>query len=375
MGKPYVVALPKKAGAYGPEDELERMDCKTAEDCKEALTKNIESFKKAGGIVNLILSAVFTKGADAVRKDISTRGGELPLVYMQHSGWLCSSELMSLLLRGFADTNVGAFKADGKPNDWDKSLAGKPLGLGLLSKVELDTGVEVANSLKSPEHPVWILHGGDHFTLAWSQAAPEDKKDAKIKLWHWNGLPPGGPRLADLEITAPEGQAKPAGKKSKAVFYKPEVGEIDDIVQPDEGDKKENPDDYTSWTYECMLAFDDPTVEGKKREVPEPTFKQDDERYQRKGAWRCARCYATRFQTMHFKLVPASSPDECDNCKRKRADAGWSLWIPYKDLPLLKKKQLMKRYAKKIENVLRTKWPAAEIKMLNDEAKKGLPST
>ena len=89
-----------------------------------------------------------------------------------------------------------------------------------------------------PEMQVWILHGGDHFTVAWAAAATpaapgsqftsldrknssgkaDDLKSCWPRLYHWNGLPPGdarlrlygsddtalkgGPRLAELKVNA-----------------------------------------------------------------------------------------------------------------------------------------------------------------------------
>ena len=103
----------------------------------------------------------------------------------------------------------------------------------------------------------------------------------------------------------------------------------------------------------------------------------EDARYQREGAWRCCLCYdrrrsatfpglrppfagaSARFKTMDFAPVPADSPDWCPKCQKPRKErlswvcsylqqsftsqifaafstcfrCGWSLWIPFADLP------------------------------------------
>jgi len=119
-----------------------------------------------------------------------------------------------------------------------------------------------------------------------------------------------------------------------------------------------------------FLAYKDPAVSGNPRPIdlePEPRFDQYNDRYQRKGPWRCRMCYAKRFQTMNFKLV-TGSPDQCPACNLPRKEVGYSLWIPYEDLPPSQQQRVKMRYAKKIEKVLWTKWPDASIKCLEDDA-------
>lgn len=43
-------------------------------------------------------------------------------------------------------------------------------------------------------------------------------------LYHYNGLPPAGPRMAELEVFAPKGAAKKAPEKQQPTYYKPEPG-------------------------------------------------------------------------------------------------------------------------------------------------------
>lgn len=354
---PIRLVRPKQHGQYGPEAELEESEFADMAAAGAEVRSRVEQFRGPGGIINLMYSAIFTRGTERVQAEALSEGGELPLVTKAFNCWLCTTELMSLLLRGNARGNVGAFASDGTRNSsWD----GVPIGL--LSNGEQSTGIPIADALKSPPSPVWILHGGDHFTVAWASAVPPSETGAKFTLHHWNGLPPGGPRLAELTVTATCGTA--TGAKEVPKFYKPEPGEVDDVVQADPDDKKAHPDQYRLWRYEVLLAWDDPNVQGEPRPpdvAPEPKFEQEDPRFQRPGPWRCRLCYAKRFQTMDFNLVPADSPDACPKCEKPRKECGWSLWMPFADLPQKHQGTVMDRHAKKIEPILWTKWPAAEI--------------
>lgn len=355
---PVQLCRPKEKGAYGPAADLDILQVCGDEAVRNAVVERIADFQGPGGIIDLVYSAVFTRGIEKVKQECLLEAGELPLVPRNFDCWLCSTELLSLLMRGSALGNVGAHTAEGSPNTtWDGHNT-----IGLLSKSEKDKGVPIADALKNPLTPVWILHGGDHFTVAWCSAATPAEPGSKFLLHHWNGLPPGGPRLADLEITAIKGAISHGTSPSK--FYKPEPGEIEEVVQADPDDKTDFPGQYRKWRYEVMLAFDRPDLQGEQRPVdalPEPKFQQEDPRYQRPGAWRCCLCYDRRFKTMDFSLVPADSPDWCQKCSRSRKECGWSLWIPFAELPPKRQAWCMSQYAKKIEPLLWTKWPEAEI--------------
>lgn len=357
-GAPIRLARPRERGNYRPDVELEEQEFSDLAAAAAEIRARVEDFRGPGGLIDLVYSAVMTRGIEQVRIDATAEGGELPLVIRQFNCWLCTTELMSLLLRGKAEGNVGQFKADGTLNEsWEGAL------VGILSRSEKESGMPVADALKSPKAPVWILHGGDHFTVAWAKAMPAAEAGSKFVLHHWNGLPPGGPRLAEIGVAAVRG-AVASGSKEAPKFYKPVPGEVDDLVQADPDDKKAFPDKYRQWRYEVLLAWDDPSVQGEPRPpdaTPEPTFDQEDARYQRPGPWRCRLCYAKRFQTMDFALVPADSLEWCPKCQKTRKECGWSLWMPFVDLPSRFQATIMDRFATKFETILWTKWPAAEI--------------
>eukprot|EP00051_Salpingoeca_urceolata_P002406 m.49932 g.49932 ORF g.49932 m.49932 type:complete len:519 (+) comp12112_c0_seq1:50-1606(+) len=318
----------------------------------DKLSDMLPALKGAGGVVLLVYSAVLTRGVDLVRKDVLSDGGEPPLIAGPFA--LCSSELVSLLLRGSAGGNVAAYTDDEHPADWPGAA------VGLLSWAEIDAGIPIANGLKFPSTPVWLMHGGDHFTVLFATSPVVDEPGATNTLHHWNGLPPAGPRLCTFELTAPNGGVRRAPEKHVKTFVKPKPGEIDDVVQAHTDDKKTRPKEFKTWRFEVVLAVDDPDVSdggaGDGRAVPEPVFDLGEPVAD--APWRCASCYAKRFQTMCFGQNDAGAV-VCRHCDKPQREAGWSLWMAYDALPPSAQRRVERRYGPKILALLRTRWPAA----------------
>jgi len=285
---------------------------------------------------------VLSRGLETIGKE-----AELPMIVGAFR--LATTDLISLMMRGVADGNVGAFKQDASANEW-------PSGdVGLLSNTELSTKIPVADGLKFPKLPVYILHGGDHFTTLF-QANLADP----TSFYHWNGLPPGGPRLTKLLIKADK-ECERAPKVHKETYFKPMLGEIEDIIQANKQDKEEKPEKFDEWRYEVVLAADDPSVQGQKRPddyVAEVFELQTPPSINEK--WTCATCYRTRFQTMCFGANQAGNAF-CQHCGKTKADAGWALWLTFKDLPNSWKRKMAIRHAPKIYSILWSKFPDAQI--------------
>jgi len=68
-----------------------------------------------------------------------------------------------LLLTGKAYGNICAYNTEG-----DKYSLDNPFGIGILSYSTYELKIPIHESLMSPKYPVWILHGGDHFTVLFS---------------------------------------------------------------------------------------------------------------------------------------------------------------------------------------------------------------
>lgn len=110
-----------------------------------------DEVSKPGCLITLIQSIVETKGEEEIKREVTNAKGELPLIVGPHS--LCSSELMSLLIRGKANGNLSAINPQtGKPVDdkeWTIADTSIEAGFGLLSRpTDL---IPIANSLKYPK--------------------------------------------------------------------------------------------------------------------------------------------------------------------------------------------------------------------------------
>jgi len=195
--------------------------------------------------------------------------------------------------------------------------------VGLLSMAEIDHSIPVCDRLKSPDgkvgERVWILHGRDHFSLCFeapgtlrkqkptdspamdslatkrAKSSTNDEDDesqsvTSFSLFHWNGLPPAGPRVTELLVTTPVSKltgrpqeaapAPPDSKQGVPKFRTPKPGQIWDVVQAHQGDKKDRPNQWKTWRYEVVLAVPDPDgrLYGQGESWPEgkgpPIFQQ-----------------------------------------------------------------------------------------------------
>lgn len=372
------------------------------------ISNNLEAFLGVGGPILLVYSVVATRTKAQVEEDIVSSGGDAPLIY--GINFLCTSELVMLLIRGVASGNVSAYAFGDK---LDYKVGAK---VGLLTRAEVDTGVPVADVLKKPELPVWILHGGDHFTVMYNTKGASGTADdlPPLSLVHWNGLPPAGPRLATFTLTGSD-VAESAPETMEQTYFKPVPGEIEDIVQAYNKDKERYKNRWDLWRYEAVLAVEDPTIKGAERPPNNPptVFEQGEVvrlRGQKDAAaffngafqkevssgakptqaaasalqklqdsvhlysgWRCATCYRTRFQTMRFGQNEGCE-DVCAHCGTNRNQGGWSIWVPYKDLPIEWKKKMDNRYAPKVISLLRTKWPGCDLEEVSSMDARGYPS-
>jgi hypothetical protein len=363
VGRP--VQLPAWGSDVGKAVRVEEVGSAEA---GSAVLAAIDAFKGRGGCVLLVYAALLTRGVDQVKTDVMVDMGEPPLVVGPHR--ICSSELMALLLKGVASGNFGAQNATNTAgNDWPPAL-----GVGMLSSSELEGSMTICNALKSPAQPVWVLHGGDHFTLAWAAAAGgagdgespptvPSTTPSEFILYHWNGLPPHGPRMATITVTAPLGAAPPVEDGPRESTFQPPIpGEIEGIVQAVEEDKRDRPDFYESWRYECVLAVPDP--DGKiygtggephtdEQLAAAKTFALGEPPADR--PWRCATCYRSRFKTMSFGMNEAGAThcqhEPCGGAAQ--SECGWSIILPYDELPPEHQETLLRRHAAKIVPLLR----------------------
>lgn len=295
-------------------------------------------------------------------------GTELPLsVGLFH---ICSSALVQLLLNGSPDDNISAYTHTGSKRE---PIA--PSRVGLLSGMEIEQKFLVRDELKFPTREVYVFHGRDHFTLGFipQSASLSSSPPFQFQLIHWNGLPPGGPRIASLDITALEGVRTPAPQTAAegvGIEYKPVVNTIDSIVQANPQDKSQRPKEWRSWSYEVALVIDDPTNQSPIRPShlpPLPTFTLKETDLSNHDFWRCRACYETRYQTMCFGINHDLTNEHCQYCGGNRTSVGWTTWLTYDDLPASWQRYLDRQHGPQIITILRTKWPSCDVKVDENE--------
>ena len=319
--------------------------------------------------------------------------------------WLCSSDLMCLLLRGYIsnekkkgdDTNesttsssFGAFDSINKrktnfyDNDTDDADANtKRIGL-LSTAMELDQGIPMADDLKFATSDIWIVHTGDHFMTMRRRKQQRNNdggnnnhkaNENEIVFELFDGLQPNGPIVNYYKVTGDVTLSSKAPDYHVDTFKKKRVGQLDDIVQANktttgDGGGGGSTTNYKEWTFEVVPAVHDPDVEGPIDDDPnEPIydFKQliiqsdsNNNCNDPTRPWRCATCYADRFKTMNFGLNDAGTTT-CSGCGKSKVDAMWSLWLSYAELSPRMKRRARYMYAPKLELILSTLYPHADI--------------
>lgn len=322
------------------------------------LRPRMGAFRGAGGVNLLCLSAVLTRGPEQVRSEMSLDGGSPPLVSGLHA--LCATELLGLLMVGIARGNVCAYGNDGAKVAWRQ-----PSDVGLLSRDEIDMGRPLADELKGPRKPVYVLHGGDHFTLLWAPGGSAASIDGKVDFVHWNGLPPNRAlvrlRLRNCSLEQPP----PAPPQHVPTHWRMRVGEVESIVQALPADKQARPGCWRTHSYEFALAtqavVDDDSSEERPAHVPAPPCFEQGQAPAEGQAWRCASCYQSRFKTMCFGENPAPASRTCKFCGKSQAEAGWTLWRRFAEMPPSLQRRIDRTSGPKILSVLGTRWPDAEI--------------
>eukprot|EP00633_Aureoumbra_lagunensis_P006712 CAMPEP_0197309028 /NCGR_PEP_ID=MMETSP0891-20130614/7574_1 /TAXON_ID=44058 ORGANISM="Aureoumbra lagunensis, Strain CCMP1510" /NCGR_SAMPLE_ID=MMETSP0891 /ASSEMBLY_ACC=CAM_ASM_000534 /LENGTH=546 /DNA_ID=CAMNT_0042793877 /DNA_START=131 /DNA_END=1771 /DNA_ORIENTATION=+ len=322
------------------------------------LTKISHAISKRGGLALLLYSAVATRGAARIRAETSDG---LPLVTAPHA--FCGPELLDLLLSGAARGDFFVSKDQIIKNAEEKYAVTSTLfrargTIGFLSHDE-STGRIVCDELKRPLRPIFILHGGDHFTLLF--------KNYEQNFWyHWNGLEPNR-KLSLLRLSNSCQLDDPSPPPSAR--YKVRPGEIESIVQ-----RSSTKLWYRDISYELSLvtpefAHDDPTpsrpqsnnLPSSLNTAPPDIF--DFGPQPNELPWRCLKCYHSRFQTASFGLN--HSLLKCAVCgtglRDDKGNPNWSIWCAYKDLPKSTQRRVDRSYAPKLLSVLRTRWIDVEV--------------
>lgn len=345
----------KSSSNSSTEDKEQRLNnaiAKILSRVTAAANTTVVTFPHDGTTLPVAEAAQQIRTASALVEVAATTVGRTtgnPLVEGPH--WLCTSDLMCLLLRGKINGgNFGAFdpitkkKSAFYDDDDDKRI-------GILSMMEINEGIPVSDDLKFDKQ-VWVLHTGDHFTNMRSRKS--DRNEVIMEIY--DGLKPIGPCTMYYTLTGDLSLASRAPEEHVDTFKKKRPGQPDDIVQA----KKTDSNNFKEWTFEVVPAVDDPDVQGPMDDDPQEPVYKFDSLPAPEGRWRCATCYANRFQTMNFGTNEPGS-EECGVCNRPRAVAMWSLWQSYDELSPRMKRRARNMYAPKQELVISTLYPKAEM--------------
>ncbi len=337
------------------------------EKVKETIQENLTAFVGKGCLLLLIFSCIETREEKHIKNDILSSGGELPLIV--GSNLLCTPELVMLLLSGRAISVID------EHSEIDNVINNvlDHVDVGIISTCEKLPRFSIHKTLKSTTRLAWILHSQDHFTMLFRSMNTSIDPQSNNLYYHYNGLPPGGPRMCRITIEVPNVELN---IHNSDIYIKPIPGEIEDIVQAHPCDKDEYPTEWTCWKYECILAIDDQSVSGEERpsNLKPKIFSQGSEPAE-SNEWRCASCYRKRFSTMEFGQNQAGALS-CMHCGLPRKIAGWSIWLTYEMLPNEWKRKMDERYSPPIIPLLQKAWPACTVTLLESSRKneKGLPS-
>ena len=296
--------------------------------------------------------------------DDSTRSTSILSSLVEGRNWLCSSDLMCLLFTGTIQSSgsFGAYNAITKQKTtFYEPSSGSSSRIGILSMMEIDEKIPVADDLKFVDSDVWILHTGDHFVTMRRRRNPNDETSLSFEVY--DGLQPNGPITKLFELSGIINVADKAPDTHTETFRKKRVGQSDDIVQANKkpSDAATASPNYKEWLFEVVPAIDDPDVQGPYDEDPdEPVYDYQTLEVPTNN-WRCATCYSNRFKTMNFGLNESSTSEKCPSCNTPIRQAMWSLWLPFQDLSPRMKKRARNMYASKAELTISTLYPFADI--------------
>jgi len=321
---------------------------------------SLPSFLGPGGVILFCYCLLLTRGLERICSEVALDGGSCPLVSSPDA--LCTTELMNLLLCGVSRGNVSAYEDDGRKVTW--RVAGE---VGLISRVEADTGCPLADELKGPKMPVYVVHGGDHFTLLWAPTSQEDRPSGEVEFVHWNGLPPNrGMERVVLHSCSLE-PPLPAPAEHKPTHHRIQLGEIESIIQCNPDDKRARPGRWRTYHYEIALAtqaiVDQDASEERPADAPKPVIYEQGPPPLKGHRWRCNSCYQSRFKTMCFGDNPEPAADKCKFCGLSNIEGGWTIWKHYSELHEKAQLAIDRDFGPKILSVLRTRWLNVEMSL------------
>jgi hypothetical protein len=403
------------------------------------LTKNKSQFINAGGAVLFLYSLVISRGLEQTQVDLKVGSYGTTLVVGDFA--LCTQALVNLCTIGQALPGID----DEVMDRYDGEIE-----IGMLTFEEVDnmtfgSGYSVlADSLKHPKYPIWILHGGDHYTILFSfdsealnLGVPKKKsgasefdsnkcvndcgffgnsewygyckkcydqlteannkistepvncagkcsffgnpatfnycslcykslsqskiqelkeletaqieidralkatlkpnalaileKDYEIKFFHFNGLPPSGPRMASINLARRTSIDNNQNNETDQNIVK----NVAMLVQR----KWVGTELDGDWMYEVALRYDKDHKPSGDQAIPNEK-------------WRCNSCVVNQL----FGFNEANN-EICEVCHLSIKEVGQTIWIKYNQLNSLLRREVDTNYQPKIVTLLHTRWP------------------
>ncbi len=285
-----------------------------------------------------------------------------------------------------------------KTSSW--VLLYRPAEIGFLAYAEAEERVygtstfsSVSDVLKYPSVPIWIVLGSDHYTVLFSLdegaakairafmsvkdngndassynhehengeeengsreeicSQPEKavrQKQLSLEFYHYNGLPPGGPRLARLRVAFEVALSNKTSKGTLTSGSIPTGMRIAMIVRRRKRSLK-NERDHDEWEYEVALEHLDTTGNGEAQANSCASCHENNYSTAVDDEWRCSSCV---LQGLYFMNKKGTS--SCQECKKDISQCGQSLWLTYDQLPFASQREVDLCYKPKIEAVLGT---------------------
>jgi hypothetical protein len=184
--------------------------------------------------------------------------------------------------------------------------------------------------------------------------APIESTINHFVLYHYNGLPPAGPRLAQLEIaiSVPSNNSAAVATVDNSEWKVPATFISRREAIQSSSNTTEEPQ-VVVYEYEVAIQRRDDKSEVLEQITQPLTSWRDGEK------WRCRDC------TMATPTVWSARNDPechtCIECNKSITECGRCVWLRIEQLPPGKQKEVQMRYAPAIEKLIHTRWFASTV--------------
>jgi len=157
------------------------------------------------------------------------------------------------------------------------------------------------------------------------------EKDYEIKFYHFNGLPPAGPRLSAIYVS----------RKINVDAQSDDINTLKNVAMIVQR-KWVGTEIEGTWMYEVAQRYD--------KEFKPPNEGIPNEK------WRCNACVVNQL----FGFNDAGNM-LCNVCNKSINDVGQTVWVKYNQLNALLRREVDTNYQPKIVSLLHTRWPKTTV--------------